>query len=397
MKRLKMMNDVQKFELLSSIYDEIKFNDDFHQGTLLINNLDTLRNVKFCLDDIDTYGLSTLTDVDSIEIGQKITFNRGEPLPRIGSFHLNFEEFLSGDNLIRFPRRGFYLLDKKLSTINSSFEEDENIVKYKKIIDFIKHILIPSSVYFDKDSCTLIYLDDNHKKIEVPILYTVEDLKKIDIQTLDSLRDQFFEDIHLDQKYAIIAEVVKGFCSPVSKRNRFQELLNSIDELLKSFNNGYKLFAAKFSYESIKDEVETAKIEEMAKLHKIISDVQNHILGIPVATVIVATQMKVATDSTSQILINTCITIGALFFTLLITFIMHNQSDTLNSLENEIIRKKELIAKEYAKIEKIINPSFDDLFDRVEFQRCVLKSVISIVWIGFFVALVAYVLLSFKL
>ncbi|MCZ5662332.1 hypothetical protein O5623_28590 [Escherichia coli] len=61
---------------------------------------------------------------------------------------------------------------------------------------------------------------------------------------------------------------------------------------MKVIKKGYKVFVSGFSYEKILDQLRVAKIEEMGKIHKVFSDIQNQILGIPVATIIVATQMK---------------------------------------------------------------------------------------------------------
>ncbi|HGY8153981.1 TPA: hypothetical protein ACNTEA_005073, partial [Escherichia coli] len=80
-----------------------------------------------------------------------------------------------------------------------------------------------------------------------------------------------------------------------------------LGQLYESYQKGYKVFVSGFSYEKILDQLRVAKIEEMGKIHKVFSDIQNQILGIPVATIIVATQMKQANGWDSQALINTAV------------------------------------------------------------------------------------------
>lgn len=87
------------------------------------------------------------------------------------------------------------------------------------------------------------------------------------------------------------------------------------------------------------DQLRVAKIEEMGKIHKVFSDIQNQILGIPVATIIVATQMKQANGWDSQALINTAVVLGALFFTIMILFVLFNQWQTLTAINDELNHK----------------------------------------------------------
>lgn len=391
----KKMNSDSKFELLSSIYDEMIFQNQYHQGSLFIKNETILENLKVCLIDDNIYGLSTPSNIDELKVNDQVILDRGEPLPRIGSFNINFKDFLTNVNLVKFPKKNFYFLENKISSLDPDIEKLEFFVRYKALLDFINKILIPSAIYFDKDFQTLIYLDP--KKIEIPIKYDVDDLMSLDIDMLLKIREKFYEDTHKEQKLSIISESVKNLCASVSKNFRFKHLLENINDLNKSFDNGYKLFVANFSYEKIRDDTEAAKIEEMSKIHKVISDVQNHILGIPIATVIVGTQMKVASGALSQIVINTCVLIGALFFTLLVSFVMGNQKDTLAVLKTEIDRKKDVITKKYASVEAIINPDFKKLYDRINLQKIVLNTVVGVVWFGFALTVIAYCILSFML
>ncbi|EKU37489.1 MULTISPECIES: hypothetical protein [Acinetobacter] len=388
-----MSND-PNFELLSSIYDEMVFQDHYRHGELFIKNETVLENLKICLADVHTFGLSTLIDIDELKVNDKILLDRGEPLPRIGHFNINFKDFLANINLVKFPKKNFYFLEDKLSSLNPDIENIEYFKRYKAILEFINEVLIPSAVYFDKDFQTLIYLSD--RKIEIPIKYNFEDLMSLNIDLILKIREYFFEDTHKEQKLSIISESVKNIGSGVSKNFRFKHILENLSDLKKSFDNGYKLFVASFSYEKIKDETESAKIEEMTKIYKVISDVQNHILGIPIATVVVGTQMKIVANSTGQLVINTCILLGALFFTLLVSFVMNNQKDTLNIIKLEIDRKKDLIEKKYASVEEIIKPDFKNLYKRIEFQGIVLCAVILVVWLGFIATVVAYFILSFN-
>lgn len=218
------MSNTPHFELLSSIYDEMVFQDHYRHGELFIKNETILENLKTCLADVHTFGLSTLTDIEELKVNDKILLDRGEPLPRIGYFNINFKDFLTNMNLVKFPKKNFYFLEDKLSSLNPAMENLDYFKRYKAILEFINEVLIPSAIYFDKDFQTLIYLDD--KKIEIPIKYDFDDLMSLDLDLLVKIREYFFEDTHKEQKLSIISESVKNISSGVSKNFRFKHILD---------------------------------------------------------------------------------------------------------------------------------------------------------------------------
>ena len=90
-----------------------------------------------------------------------------------------------------------------------------------------------------------------------------------------------------------MAEAVYELTAKLPSHKRFVSLLEQGEGLNDRLEKGYRLFfAAGFSYEKFRDEIESARVEYAGKIHKVFSDIQNQLLGIPVATIIVATQMK---------------------------------------------------------------------------------------------------------
>lgn len=83
-------------------------------------------------------------------------------------------------------------------------------------------------------------------------------------------------------------------------------------------------FTSGFSYEKVRDEVEATRIEYAGKIHKVIGDIQNQLLGIPVATIVVATQMKEATRYDSQYWINAAVVLGCWVFALLVLMLLRD-------------------------------------------------------------------------
>lgn len=145
------------------------------------------------------------------------------------------------------------------------------------------------------------------------------------------------------------------------------------------------------------DQLRVAKIEEMGKIHKVFSDIQNQILGIPVATIIVATQMKQANGWDSQALINTAVVLGALFFTIMILFVLFNQWQTLTAINDELNHKKQQAEYNFKAIYEDIKDTFDSLTTRLLVQKIVFASLGIIVLCGLYLTFRFYFYLRLML
>lgn len=142
------------------------------------------------------------------------------------------------------------------------------------------------------------------------------------------------------------------------------------------------MFASSFSYEKVRNEIENAKLEEQVKIHKVITDIQNQILGIPVATVIVATQFKTQkladNDLIYQFWVNTGIFVGVFIFSVFLWYLINNQKSSLKGIEEEIKRKDGVLRKtsdvyERIKVENGGKEPFCDLIDRIGTQKTYLQ------------------------
>lgn len=150
--------------------------------------------------------------------------------------------------------------------------------------------------------------------MKIPVSYDIENLNVLNTDLVNRLFSMLTDDMHREQKLTILGNSVKSLCENTPKSSSFKYLLINILQLIENFEKGYKVFVSGFSYEKVVDQLRTAKVEEMGKIHKTFSDIQNHILGIPVATVIVATQLKSTEIFDGQAVINTAIMFGSIIF-----------------------------------------------------------------------------------
>jgi len=384
------MTNKQHFKQLVSLYREVKFEPSSRRCSLTVADADQLVMLQTLLADCREYGL-TLVQPDSrdeVHVGTIVQLDADDP--RIG-LGLLAETF---DNVLDFPsgrtkEPPFFLIDSSWATDDCN--PPDIVCRYRQILLQI-NLLVESAAYFDKENQEMIFVDDG--KFVLPILYDTKDLQAVSLQAVNDLLSRLSQDTHRMQKLVILSRTIRSICAVVPEKTRFKCFLMHQQDVLKQFDEGYKLFVADFSYEKIVDQMEDAKLEELAKIHKTFSDIQNQILSIPVATVIVATQIKATSKVDATFWVNTAILIGAIIFVVLTCLLIRNQRDTLKAIDQEIERKRIKIEKEYVAIKDITEETMGSLKKRLNAQRWTFRAVEIIVTIGMIMAISMYIMLT---
>lgn len=379
------------FEKLVDFYRLINFDDNSRQGVLTVIHDEAVGLVGEVLSiDADETGLQILNgDINNLQVGSSLELEVGDPRISLGIVATNIDDFLRAPKArIKEPHQYF--------VINENFYiSDENIpeliVRYRTVLKVLS-LFREAAAYLDETSGSLIYIHDG--KYEIPVQYNASILIKMDMISAGKLLDLFDINAHKDQKLTILAKSIQSTCNSARPKERFTLLLEHLPDLLKSFTDGYRLFVADFSYEKIVNQIEVAKLEEIGKIHKTFSDIQNQILGIPVATIIVATQMKYATTVDYSFWVNTSVLIGCWIFAILGFFVLRNQLHTLNAIGTEIDRKKQQMLKDYKSIEDLITKSFPILEERLSTQRSAFYAVIAILGLGLIGTHIVYLILT---
>ena len=126
----------------------------------------------------------------------------------------------------------------------------------------------------------------------------------------------------------------------------------------------------------------------------VFADIQNQLLGIPVATIIVATQMKDVKALGYEFWVNTSVLVGCWVFSVLMIFLLHNQSHTLAVLRDEIDRQKRQLKKEYSAVADLFADTFRYLSKRAFTQRVILWIIDGFVVLGLVLSHAVYLKLT---
>ena len=278
------------------------FKQDARRGFLDLSNQD-LRNTLLELisaDNLDDSGLSLVSEEpDNIQVGQTVELFVGEPRIGLGLLVRNLQELLETTKASIEERKNYFIIENKF------FKEDlsipDEVQRYRELLSFIQ-LLRESAAYLEAEREELIFIHDG--KFSIPIRYSLDDLLIIDFSIIKKIEGSFTDDTHKDQKHAILADTIIGLVKGTPPAERFHILLAHLPELLSKFIDGYNIFVSNFSYDKVRSELEAFRVEYTAKIHKVFTDIQNQMLSIPVATVVVATQMKSAQTLGDQLIIN---------------------------------------------------------------------------------------------
>lgn len=383
---------------LIELYDKAQFSDNFTQGQITVDSPSLVQSLTLAFENNEISGFTKRTG-SAIEINKKYDFyydlhRRAE----FGHIFKTVDELIRDKTFRADNTKKYYILALKYDYRNPN--KPEIIQKYEKLL-FLISILKEAAAFVDSSNSKMLFLNDN-KQLEVEPIYKKSDLDQVQQNQIDKIISFINADTHKKQKLAILSKVIIE-CSSEPFDKRFSALLSKLEEVYKTLDYDYAVFASSFSYEKVRNEIENAKLEEQVKIHKVITDIQNQILGIPVATVIVATQFKTQKLADNNLIyqfwVNTGIFVGVLIFSIFLFYLINNQKFSLKGIEEEIKRKDIVLQKtsdlyERIKVENNGKEPFSDLIDRIKTQNNILMVVQVVTIIATIITFIIYLFIT---
>ena len=254
------------------------------------------------------------------------------PKLSLGVLARNLDDLLSAPRgFVEFPLR-FYVVDDRLSDRDTS---PPPLRSYRAIVSLVQ-LLAEAAAFLDRDEQKLFYFKDG--KIEVPVRYTVATLRTVDTTAIDRLIHQFSDQLHRAQRLTILSDTIATLTRSHSEAMRFDHLIRNVTHLVTSLDDGYRLFVSSFSYDKIRTDIENANLDFLTRIHKTFVDIQGQFLGIPIASIVVASQLKPATTCGVEAWTNLAVLAGAWIFVVFLSVSIVNQFFTLNAIASEVRR-----------------------------------------------------------
>lgn len=384
MKALKKPSLEELISLFRQMADR-EWRDGRLHGRITINDEAVKALLCALLDEENSHDYpisSSIDDPDKIRMGDSIDLEFGLIRTGIGLIVPDLETLLRGPNLVTLSSRRWYLVGDDLAS-----HETNEVVSRFAVLRRLIEALEGAAAVVDERKGRIIFLRKG--LLEVLLRTDAKTFSDFDLEVAERVISFLkTDDTHRDQRHEICATVIADMLVRDSPESRFSHLLNSLGEFLKLCEDSYRLFASAFSFERIRDQAQSLKIEYLGKIHKTISDIQGQLLGIPISTVVVATQFKDVCSipdslKTPQMWINTSVLIGAFIFCLFLTLAVINQKHTLSALEGEVERHKKSLEVEYLGLKTDLGAVFDQIKGRACWHRFGLNAVLVIGWIAF--------------
>lgn len=348
-------------------------------GDLVIDTEATLENLRACEAAFEDTDLSLeSSSAPALAVGHTVQVRLGTPRPAFGLVRQNLDELLKFTSAhVREPSK--YLLWETGFCHSDAVVEGDAIDRYRKVLALIR-VLKGAAAFLDEQEELLVFIHSG--KFEVPARYTTADLEAMALGELHKVTEAIPEGKHKAQCESILAEVVHEVLAKHPAAERFGHFLRGLAEVYDRFDRGYRLFAEGFSYDNLRDQVEAARIEYTGKMHKVFSDIQNQLLGIPVATVIVATQMKPHNQVGSEFWISVAVLLGSFVFALLVHLLLRNQRHTLEVVGLEMARQRKKLETQPQMVTVNLLPTFELLGRRYKTQMRMLQAIDWVVLAG---------------
>lgn len=354
-----------EFAQLLELYRHIAFDQQGDEGVLSIATPDMLATLRWLESDDAAAadgGLAAVGDSAALDVGQTVRVRVSAPKVRLGILARDFDQLLAAPQARMQEPKAFFVVDGAL-------EKDmpaprARLLAYRAALAIVG-LLAKAAAYVDEPRAKLVI-----GKLVVPVQYDAAALDRLSLDAARQLQRLFSDSTHEDQKCEILSEAVVRTCRVQPEQDRFIFLLDNMQAVADAACDNYQLFASNFSYDKIRSEIENARIEYVTRIHKTVVDIQGQLLGIPVATVIVASQLKVARACSLELWGDVAIAGGAWIFFVLLAIAIFNQWLTLGTIKQEIERQQAKLADVYAAISGQFADVFKSLGWRIYWHRC---------------------------
>jgi hypothetical protein len=360
-----------EFAHLVEIYRHTVFAADGPEGMLTIPSPDVVELLKLVEVDgpigdtaIAECGISILDDTPDLQGNSQVRIRIGHPRVGLGIFARTFDEFLDAPKARFTEPDNFFVLEGGLT--GDIVPPPPELGAYRRAVALVT-LFAEAASYLDETKREIIFIDDG--KFAVPIRYGRAILTNLKEETVQALLQHFVDPTHRDQKLEILAQAILTNTRAVPQADRLEFLFANLSTLVTAVRDGYRLFASNFSYSKIRSDLDAAKLDFVTKIHKTVVDIQNQLLGIPVATVVVASQLKEAKTCGVELWTDAAVVAGAWIFWALLFIAIVNQWLTLSVIGQEIGRQKKKMKMDYAEIAGEFTDIFRSLGCRIWWHR----------------------------
>lgn len=350
------------FDNLLDVYRSTVFSRSGNEHVIRVSNSGILDVLKF-IDTDDAAAADSqiflVDDISTASVGSLVRAEISSPKVGLGLLVQSLDSLLETPEARTKEPHAYFIIEDKISRCTYP---GKKISSYRNALSVVAAIM-ESASFVDTLRNEIVFVKNG--RFSVPIVYDAKDV--VSINEVEAKRFSSFlgDDIHRDQRLQIIKEAVVQLTKAYPASARLAYILRNLNSLNELVHKEYGLYASSFSYEKIREELEAARIDYIAKIHKTFIDIQGQLLGVPVAAFVVASQLKPASSCSTSLIANVAILLGAWIFVAFLALAVLNQWLTLGSIAAEIVRQRSKLEYDYAEISGRFLAVFDGLRQRI--------------------------------
>lgn len=378
------------FADLVEIYRHTRF-DGNGGGTLTVATSGIASTLRSIEADQSLYDLTQVSLVEPGEpvVGSQVAINVAAPNLKLGILADTFEKLFLAPGAAFAEPDSYFVID--CSYASGDAPAPPLLLAYRAMLTVIA-LLKEAASYVIELQRELVFIGT--ESVVVPIRFKGADFTPSLIGAAGRLETLFADPLHSHEKAELLAAAVIELAGGQRIDRRFEFIVSNLERVCAEVEKGYRLFVSSFSYSKIRKEIETARLDYINKIHKTIVDIQGQLLGIPVATIVVASQLKHSKDCGIEFWTNCAVLLGAWIFVGLLWLAVRNQWHTLSMLAGEITGQRARLDDDYAALRNDFIDVFDDLDARIKWHRKVLVGVSGLALVGAVLATVAFLMLT---
>lgn len=364
------------FADLIEIYRHTRFDTSGQEGILTVATprieavLRALEQDRTLLEET---GIALLDEADAIGPGQKLRVHYGPPRLAFGALARTWDELWEVPGARFGEPAHFYVIADGASSLDTT--PSPVLRRYRALLS-VTALFAQAAIWIDHMNDELVFVDQ--RKTVIPLHFRTADLTDEMADAAARLAKLFADPLHEEQKLAILATTLVEMAAQLPEAQRFPHLLHHLDAVVRGAGQGYNLFASSFSYTKIRGEMENAHLDYVKRIHGTLVDIQGQLLGIPVATIIVTSQLEQAEGCGLAFWTNLAVLAGAWIFVALLFLSVWNQWMTLSALAREIGRQRDRLVTDYTAVSVRFTDLFHDL-DRRIFRHHLALAVVVII------------------
>lgn len=209
--------------------------------------------------------------------------------------------------------------------------ENELIKKYKTYISLINSLRNISKHIFNKSGKDYLVIYSEEESVIIPLSYNRQIIEKINIEAVTRTL-KIFENDNSKERLLYLNELLL-FLKEYNEDDRFLYFISNIQAYINKSTNAYQYYLRDFSYNKLKNELDSKALEYIQKIQSIINDSQTKLIAIPTAFVLACSAFEYGNPLS---LTNIALLISTVVFALIIQIFLNNQKSSLKFIQNNI-------------------------------------------------------------